>query len=93
MLPFAVFGARPGHEILGPMAVVILGGLVTATLYTLCVVPALYARLRRAASMVGCAWTTEDLGRRSTNPHGLNSTEQLRGGSRHESNTLSRWSH
>ena len=44
VLPLAVFGARPGHEILGPTAVVILGGLVTATLYALCVVPVLYAR-------------------------------------------------
>jgi CzcA family heavy metal efflux pump len=47
-LPFAVLGARPGLEILGPMAVVILGGLVTATVYTLCVVPALYARFGAA---------------------------------------------
>jgi Cu/Ag efflux pump CusA len=44
VLPFAVFGTKAGHEILGPMAVVILGGLFTATTYTLCVVPALYAR-------------------------------------------------
>jgi len=49
MVPFAVFGSRPGHEILGPMAVVILGGLVTATLYTLCVVPVLYARFGAGA--------------------------------------------
>jgi Cu/Ag efflux pump CusA len=44
MIPFAVFGHRPGLEILGPMALVIIGGLVTSTLYILCVVPALYAR-------------------------------------------------
>jgi CzcA family heavy metal efflux pump len=44
VLPFAILGARPGHEALGPLAVVILGGLATATVYTLCVVPALYAR-------------------------------------------------
>ncbi len=44
VLPFAIFGAQPGLEVLGPLAVVILGGLVTATLYSLCVVPALYAR-------------------------------------------------
>ena len=49
MVPFALFGTRPGQEILGPMAVVILGGLITATLYTLCVVPVLYARFGAGA--------------------------------------------
>jgi Cu/Ag efflux pump CusA len=44
MLPFAVFGGVAGAEILHPMAVVVLGGLVTATLLTLFVVPALYVR-------------------------------------------------
>jgi len=49
-LPFAVLGARPGHEILGPMVLVILGGLVTSTTYALTVVPALYARFGTHAS-------------------------------------------
>jgi Cu/Ag efflux pump CusA len=49
VLPFALFAGRPGLEVIGPMAKVILGGLVTATLYTLFVVPALYARLGAAA--------------------------------------------
>ncbi len=40
--PFVVLGNRPGFEILHPMGVVILGGLVTATLVNLLVVPALY---------------------------------------------------
>jgi Cu/Ag efflux pump CusA len=44
MLPFAVFGGVAGAEILHPMAVVVLGGLVTATLLTLFVIPALYVR-------------------------------------------------
>ena len=54
-IPFAVLGSRPGLEILGPMALVILGGLVTSTLYALYVVPALYARLGSGAvhEMVG----------------------------------------
>jgi CzcA family heavy metal efflux pump len=51
LLPFAVFGSRPGHEILGPMVVVILGGLVTATIYSLCVLPALYARFGERAEI------------------------------------------
>jgi CzcA family heavy metal efflux pump len=40
--PFVVLGSRPGFEILHPMGVVILGGLVTATLVNVFVVPALY---------------------------------------------------
>ncbi len=49
VLPFAVFASRAGHEILGPMSLVILGGLVTGTLYALCIVPALYARFGAGA--------------------------------------------
>jgi len=44
LLPLVVRGSVPGHEIEHPMAVVILGGLVTSTLLTLFVVPALYLR-------------------------------------------------
>jgi Cu/Ag efflux pump CusA len=42
LLPIAVGGNRPGHEIEHPMAVVILGGLLTSTLLNLFVMPALY---------------------------------------------------
>jgi CzcA family heavy metal efflux pump len=44
LLPLVVPGSIPGHEIEHPMAVVILGGLVTSTLLTLFVVPILYLR-------------------------------------------------
>ena len=44
ILPLVIFGDRPGQEIEYPMAVVILGGLVTSTLLNLFVVPALYLR-------------------------------------------------
>jgi len=37
-----VAGSIPGHEIEHPMAIVILGGLVTATLINLFVLPSLY---------------------------------------------------
>ena len=37
-------GAIPGHEIEHPMAIVILGGLVTSTLLNLFVLPSLYLR-------------------------------------------------
>jgi Cu/Ag efflux pump CusA len=43
-LPFAVLGNIAGLEILHPAAVVILGGLVTSTILTVFVVPALYPR-------------------------------------------------
>src|SRR5262245_8839885 len=44
LLPLVMTGDIPGHEIEHPMAVVILGGLVTSTLLTLFVIPALYLR-------------------------------------------------
>src|SRR5437867_7541052 len=44
LVPLVAAGSIPGHEIEHPMAVVILGGLVTSTLLTLFVVPALYLR-------------------------------------------------
>ena len=56
LVPLAIAGSKPGHEIEHPMALVILGGLVTATLINLFVLPALYLRFgksrkeRRAAS-------------------------------------------
>ena len=44
LLPIALGGDRPGQEIEHPMAVVILGGLVSSTLLNLAVVPALFLR-------------------------------------------------
>ncbi|HEV8265297.1 MAG TPA: efflux RND transporter permease subunit [Gemmatimonadales bacterium] len=44
MVPLIVFGRVAGLEIVHPIAVVILGGLVTATVFNLHIVPALYAR-------------------------------------------------
>jgi Cu/Ag efflux pump CusA len=46
LLPLVILGDKPGQEIEHPMAVVILGGLVTSTLLNLFVVPALYLRVR-----------------------------------------------
>ena len=43
-MPIVVGGNRPGHEIEHPMAVVILGGLVTSTVLNLFLMPALYLR-------------------------------------------------
>jgi Cu/Ag efflux pump CusA len=47
LVPLALAGDRPGHEIEYPMAVVILGGLVTATLLNLFIVPLMYLRFGR----------------------------------------------
>lgn len=44
LLPLVIAGNIAGHEIEYPMAVVILGGLVTSTLLNLLVIPALYLR-------------------------------------------------
>jgi len=44
LVPLVVAGNIPGHEIEHPMAIVILGGLVTSTLLNLFVLPALYLR-------------------------------------------------
>jgi Cu/Ag efflux pump CusA len=41
-LPLALFGNIAGLEIVQPMAIVVLGGLVTTTLFTLAGVPAIY---------------------------------------------------
>jgi CzcA family heavy metal efflux pump len=48
-LPFAVLGVRPGLEIVSPMAIVLLGGLVTSTFLSLFLLPALYLRFGEAA--------------------------------------------
>jgi CzcA family heavy metal efflux pump len=50
LVPLAIAGSIPGHEIEHPMAVVILGGLATSTLLNLFVLPSLYLRFGRARS-------------------------------------------
>lgn len=42
LIPIAVGGIKPGQEIEHPMAIVIIGGLVTSTLLNLLFMPALY---------------------------------------------------
>jgi len=50
LVPLAIAGDIPGHEIEHPMAIVILGGLVTSTLLNLLVVPTLYLRFGKGRS-------------------------------------------
>ncbi len=47
LVPLVVLGNRPGHEIELPLAVVVLGGLVTSTLLNLVILPSLYLRWGR----------------------------------------------
>jgi len=47
LVPLVIAGDAPGHEIEYPMAIVILGGMVTSTLLNLFVVPSLYLRFGR----------------------------------------------
>ena len=45
LLPVAFAGSRPGLEIIHPMALVVIGGAVTATIGSLFLLPVLYLRL------------------------------------------------
>jgi len=47
LMPIVLGGSRPGHEIEHPMAVVIVGGLLTSTLLNLYLIPGLYLRYGR----------------------------------------------
>jgi CzcA family heavy metal efflux pump len=53
LLPLIAKGNIPGHEIEHPMAVVILGGLVTSTLLNLFLMPSLYAAVGRTIRQSG----------------------------------------
>ena len=44
LLPIAIDSDNPGREIMGPMAAVIIGGLISSTLLTLLVLPTVLAR-------------------------------------------------
>ncbi|RPJ22468.1 MAG: efflux RND transporter permease subunit, partial [Planctomycetaceae bacterium] len=48
LIPLVIAGNLPGHEIEHPMAIVILGGLVSSTLLNLLVVPTLYLRFGKS---------------------------------------------
>jgi Cu/Ag efflux pump CusA len=52
LLPLVLPGSIPGHEIEHPMAVVILGGLISSTLLTLFIVPHLYLRFAPRQAVV-----------------------------------------
>lgn len=47
LIPLAINGDRPGNEIQSPMAIVILGGLISSTILNMYVVPAIYYLINR----------------------------------------------
>jgi CzcA family heavy metal efflux pump len=47
LIPLALGGDQPGNEIQSPMAIVILGGLITSTLLNLIVVPSVYYMIEK----------------------------------------------
>jgi Cu/Ag efflux pump CusA len=49
LLPLALRGEEPGNEILTPMAIVLLFGLLSSTLLNMLVVPALFVRFGEPA--------------------------------------------
>ena len=61
-LPFVILGTRPGLEVIHPMAVVVLGGVVTSTFLALFVLPAVY--LRFGGGMSAAAREEDELMRR-----------------------------
>jgi CzcA family heavy metal efflux pump len=52
-LAIILLGERPGLELLRPMAVVVIGGLITSTLLNLFIVPTLYLGLRASPQSEG----------------------------------------
>ncbi len=44
LVPFAIAADKPGNEILSPLAIVILGGLLSSTVLNMVVLPSLYLK-------------------------------------------------
>jgi Cu/Ag efflux pump CusA len=62
LVPLVVLGERPGQEIEHPLAIVILGGLLTSTLLSLFVIPALYLRFGKSKRELDAAGAGRDDG-------------------------------
>ena len=61
LVPLIVAGNAPGHEIEHPMAIVILGGLISSTALNLLLLPALYARYGEERAVPPAPASTEAL--------------------------------
>ncbi len=44
LVPFAISADKPGNEILSPLAIVILGGIISSTVLNMIVIPSLYVK-------------------------------------------------
>ena len=75
LVPLVVAGTIPGHEIEHPMAVVILGGLVTSTLLNLFVLPSLYLRFGKSRRYHAHARRARHRRRRLPDPEGRRLTK------------------
>jgi Cu/Ag efflux pump CusA len=47
LIPLALGGDKPGNEIQSPMAIVILGGLLSSTLLNIFIIPSVYYLIER----------------------------------------------
>src|SRR5262249_25126290 len=65
LLPVVITGNIPGQEIVYPMAIVLLGGLVTSTLLNLFIVPSLYLRFGSSAYKMSSESVTTTTTKRS----------------------------
>ena len=60
LIPLALGIGEPGKEIQAPLAVVVLGGLLTSTFLNMIVVPALFLRFGRLGTGTDVAQSTKD---------------------------------
>jgi Cu/Ag efflux pump CusA len=68
-VPVLVLADRPGLELLGPMAIVLVGGLVTSTLFNLFVFPSLYLDLTARPAPAPTEFTVPGGKRRTAGVH------------------------
>ena len=68
LVPLALGSGDPGREIEGPMAIVILGGLLTSTVLSLFVLPTLALRWGRFQNAGRDTFRNTEDSRRSTGP-------------------------
>lgn len=58
LIPLVLNGDKPGNEIQSPMAVVVLGGLLTSTLLNIYIVPVVYALMQKRKQKGEKEWLT-----------------------------------
>jgi len=51
LIPLIISGGEPGKEILSPLAVVVFGGLISSTIISLFLTPALFYRFGKKAAL------------------------------------------